>query len=155
MDDQTRYLIAQQVSDSKFTADITPLFRKAKLVAGKRPSVLISDGAPNFNDAFKQEFFNRRKPRSRNIKHIRMQGDHNNNKMERLNGEVRDREKVMRSLKKSDSSILTGYQLFHNYMRPHMALDGKTPAEMCGIEIVGENKWKTIIENAKSTKATD
>jgi hypothetical protein len=30
-----------------------------------------------------------------------------------------------------------------------MALDGKTPAEVCGIEIGGENKWKTIIENAK------
>jgi putative transposase len=148
MDDQTRFWIAQQVADSKFSANIAPLFRKAKLIAGKRPSVLISDGAPNFNDAFKQEFFNRRKPRSRHIKHIRMQGDHNNNKMERLNGEVRDREKVMRSLKKSDTPILDGYQLFHNYVRPHMALDGKTPAEMCGIEIGGENKWKTIIENA-------
>lgn len=33
----------------------------------------------------------------------------------RLNGEVRDREKVMRGLKKSDTTILTGYQLFHNY----------------------------------------
>ncbi|MGH9982568.1 MAG: hypothetical protein ACRD8W_01270 [Nitrososphaeraceae archaeon] len=126
------------------------MFRKAKLVAGKRPSVLISDGAPNFNEAFKQEFFTRRKPRSRHIKHIRMQGDHNNNKMERMNGEVRDREKVMRSLKKSDTPILTGYQMFHNYIGPHMALDGKTPAEMCGIEISGDNKWKTIIENAKN-----
>jgi transposase-like protein len=109
MDDQTRFWIAQQVADSKFAADITPMFRKAKLIAGKRPSVLISDGAPNFNDAFKQEFFTRRKPRSRHVRHIRLRGDHNNNKMERLNGEVRDREKVMRSLKKSDSSILTGY----------------------------------------------
>jgi hypothetical protein len=70
--------------------------------------------------------------------------------MERMNGEVRDREKVMRSLKKSDTPILTGYQLFHNYMRPHMALDGKTPAELCGIQIEGENKWKTIIENARA-----
>jgi putative transposase len=68
--------------------------------------------------------------------------------MERLNGEVRDREKVMRSLKKKDTPILTGYQLFHDYMRPHLALDGKTPAELCGIEIGGDNKWKTIIENA-------
>lgn len=150
MDDQTRFWIAQQVADSKFSANITPMFRKAKLVTGKRSSVLISDGAPNFNDAFKQEFFTRRKPRSRHIRHIRMQGDHNNNKMERMNGEVRDREKVMRSLKKSDTPILTGYQMFHDYMRPHMALDGKTPAEMCGIEIVGDNKWKTIIENARA-----
>ena len=30
------------------------------------------------------------------IAHIRLQGDHNNNKMERMNGEVRDREKHMR-----------------------------------------------------------
>jgi hypothetical protein len=39
--------------------------------------------------------------------------------METLNGEVRDREKVMRGLKKVDTLILKGYQLFHNYMRPH------------------------------------
>jgi putative transposase len=70
-----------------------------------------------------------------------MQGDHNNNEMERLNGEVRDREKLMRGL-------LTGYQLFHNYLRPHEALKGKTPAEVCGIEIKGDNKWKIVIENA-------
>jgi hypothetical protein len=68
--------------------------------------------------------------------------------MERLNGEVRDREKVMRSLKKSDTTILTGYQIFHNHLRPHEALNGKTPAEKCGIVIEGENKWKTLIENA-------
>ena len=39
----------------------------------------------------------------------------NNNKMERLNGEIRDREKVVRGLKKEDSPLLTGYQIYHNY----------------------------------------
>jgi hypothetical protein len=68
--------------------------------------------------------------------------------MERLNGEVRDREKVMRGLKKGDTPVLTGYQMFHNYIRPHEALKGKTPAEVAGIQIQGENKWKTLIENA-------
>jgi hypothetical protein len=29
-----------------------------------------------------------------------------------------------------------------------MALKGKTAAEVCGIETKGENKWKTIIQNA-------
>ncbi|MGH9975951.1 MAG: IS6 family transposase, partial [Nitrososphaeraceae archaeon] len=149
MDDETRFWIAQQVTDSKFSANIAPLFRKAKLVAGNRPSVLISDGAPNYNQAFKDEFFTRRKPRSRHIRHIRLQGDHNNNKMERLNGEVRDREKVMRGLKKVDTAVLTGYQLYHNFMRPHEGIANLTPAEKCGVKIEGENKWKTIIENAK------
>ena len=68
--------------------------------------------------------------------------------MERFNGEVRDREKVMRSLKKVDSPILKGLQLYHNYIRPHSALDGKTPSAKCGIEVNGENKWLTVIQNA-------
>jgi transposase-like protein len=149
MDDQTRYLIAQQVSDSKFPADIAPMFRKAKSIAGKRPNVLISDGAPNFNQAFKDEFFTRRNPRTRHIRHIRLSGDINNNKMERFNGEVRDREKVMRGLKNSkDSKVLDGYQIYHNYFRPHKGIGNITPAEKCGIKVEGENKWKTLIQNA-------
>lgn len=148
MDDDTRFWIAQQVADTKNVADVKPLFKNAKELTGKRPSTLISDGAPNFNEAFKNEFFTISNPRSGHIRHVLMRGDHNNNKMERMNGEVRDREKVMRELKKIDTTVLPGYQLYHNYIRPHEGLDGKTPAEKCGIKIEGDNKWKTLIENA-------
>jgi hypothetical protein len=79
-------------------------------------------------------------------RNITLAGTHNNNKMERLNGEIR--EKVTRNLKKEDSPILTGYQIFHNYVRPHMALEGKTPAELAGIHIEGNDKWFTMIQNA-------
>ena len=61
---------------------------------------------------------------------------------------IRDREKVMRGLKNVDTPILKGYQIFHNYLRPHEGLDGKTPAEACGIEVQGDNKWVTLIQNA-------
>jgi len=54
----------------------------------------------------------------------------------------------MRSLKREDTPILTGYQIYHNYQRPHEALEGKTRAEACGIEVQGENKWLTLIQNA-------
>jgi hypothetical protein len=69
-------------------------------------------------------------------------------KTERFNGEVRDRGKVMRGLKKIDTPILTGYQMFHNYIRMHEGLDGKTPAEACWTKGEGENKWLTSIQNA-------
>ncbi|MHB8601590.1 MAG: hypothetical protein ACYC6W_08310 [Nitrosotalea sp.] len=72
----------------------------------------------------------------------------NNNKMERMNGEFRDREKVMRGIKKTDSIVFDGYQIYHNYIRPHMALEGKTPSEACGIEVKGDDKWKTLIQRA-------
>jgi len=77
-----------------------------------------------------------------------LKGDFTNNKMERLNGEIRDREKVMRGLKKDDSPIITGMRIHHNFIRSHMGLDGKTPAEACGIKIEGNNKWITLIQNA-------
>jgi hypothetical protein len=68
--------------------------------------------------------------------------------MERMNGEIRDRERVMRTLERKDTPILTGIQIFHNYIRPHMALKGKPPAEVAGIKVEGENKWLTIIQDA-------
>ena len=62
--------------------------------------------------------------------------------------EIRDREKTMRGLKTTETEILKGYQLFHNFIRPHEALGGKTPSEMCGIKVEGQDKWKTLIQNA-------
>jgi transposase-like protein len=151
MDDETRFLIAQQVASSKNVTDITPMFRKAKEITGRRPTTLISDGAPNFHEAYIKEFRTIRNPRTKHIMHIRLQGDHNNNKMERFNGEVRDREKVMRGLKRTETKILKGYQLYHNYLRPHEGIGNKTPAEVCGIEIEGQNKWITMIQNASKS----
>ena len=68
--------------------------------------------------------------------------------MKRFNREFRDREKVIRGLKKSDSRMISGYQIYHNYLRPHMGLDGHTPSEKAGIMIEGNNKWITLIQNA-------
>jgi hypothetical protein len=80
-----------------------------------------------------------------------MSGDRNNNKMERMNGEIRDREKVVRGIKREDSPIIAGLQIYHNYVRPHMGLDGQTPAEVAGIQVKGKDKWLTLIQNASVT----
>jgi hypothetical protein len=37
-------------------------------------------------------------------------------------------------------------------IRPHESLNGKTPSEACEIKVEGENKWKTLIENASKSK---
>ncbi len=149
MDDETRFWIAQEVANTKEQHDAQGLFRKGKEVTQTKPKVLITDGLRSYKDAYQKEFWEMdRQKRTLHIRHIRLRGDHNNNKMERLNGEIRDREKVMRGLKKKNTPILTGYQLFHNYIRPHMGLEGLTPADKCGIKIEGDNKWITLIQNA-------
>lgn len=149
MDDETRYWIAQEVADSKDRHDATGLLVKSKQVAQTKPKVFITDGLESYHQAYMKEFWQaNRQDRTLHIRHIHLQGDMNNNKMERMNGEIRDREKVMRGLKKKDTPILTGYQIFHNYFRNHQGLDGKTPSEACGITINGDNKWITMIQNA-------
>jgi hypothetical protein len=40
-------------------------------------------------------------------------------------------------------------QTFHNYTRPHEALEGKSRCEVAGIEVKGKDKWMTIIQNAR------
>ena len=149
MDDETRFWIAKEVADTKYTADVTPLFRQGKESAGKAPTTLITDGAFNFNSAFRKAYWRENKALAiQHVRHIRMAGDNNNNKMERMNGEIRDREKVVRGVKKPDSPLIEGYQIYHNYVRPHMALENRTPAELAGITVKGQDKWLTLIQNA-------
>jgi hypothetical protein len=42
-------------------------------------------------------------------------------------------------------------QIYHNFIREHQAL-GKTPAEACGIQVQGKNKWLTLIQNASKER---
>jgi len=143
MDDETRFWIAQEVSHVKENAYANRLFVHAKRVAGKEPKTLITDALGSSKMAAEFEF-----PHATHIREIALRGRVHNNKMERMNGEIRDREKVMRGLKRTDTPILKGCQIYHNFIRPHEALNGDTPADRAGIRVKGENKWITLIQNA-------
>lgn len=55
--------------------------------------------------------------------------------MERMNCEIRDIEKTI-SLKKVDTPILKGLQIYHNYIRKHQGLHEKmTSAEKVGFRL--------------------
>ncbi len=71
-----------------------------------------------------------------------------NNRMERFNDTVRDREKTFRGLSNIDAAVFKGMKVHYNHVRKHDAIDNKTPAEAAGIVTEGRNKWKTIIQNA-------
>ncbi len=152
LDSETRYWLAKMVAEHKGNDDVEPMFKKAKDLAGNVPSRLISDGAANFAHAHRKQFAPKSvmDKESTHERHIHMAGDRNNNQMESFNGNtVRQREKVTRSLKREDSSTMTGLRLYYNNVRPHQGLPGKmTPGEAAGIYIEGLNKWKTMIQAA-------
>ena len=154
MDNGTRFMIAKLVAETKGTEDVSPMFREAAMIAGKIPATLISDGAANFHEAWGDHY------RARNflwkgtehIRHIHMKGDRNNNRMERLNGTVRDREVAYRGIKKATSPLFDGFQTYYNFTKKHGGIGRMTPAEAALIWVDGPNKWKTIIQNAALAK---
>ena len=115
----------------------------------KNPRTIISDGAPNFPEATTDFFWNWKLSRNEQVKLIRditFDGECHKNMQERFNGEFRDREKAIRDVK-PDSPIFQGAQIYHNYIWPHVALEGMTPADLSGIKVQGDNRWLTLIQN--------
>lgn len=59
----------------------------------------------------------------------------------------------MRGLKSSEStkSILEGFTIHYNYVRPHQSLHGKTPAQVARMQ--APHTWKNLIEQATKHEA--
>ena len=143
MDGDTRFLLANHVSQGRTTADARQAFREAKTAGKMEPKVVLTDGLDSYKVAAQREF-----PNAIHVSGVGLQGRLNNNRMERFHGTFKERSKVMRSIKKPNSSIIEGQRIYYNHIRPHQALNGKTPAEACGMGIKGKNKWLALIQNA-------
>ena len=151
MDDDTRYWLASDMADNKFHHNTDNLLELTKRQAGKSPRNFITDGLQAYMKSSKKVFGKK----TNHVRHIHIAGKRdrdNNNKMERINGTIRDREKVFRGLKKIDTPLIEGMKVYYNFTKKHEALKGRTPAEASMIEIDGKNKWKTIIQNASLHK---
>ena len=151
MDDDTRYWLASDMAHTKFQHNADNLLALTKEKIGKTPAHFVTDGLPAYMKSSKKVFGKK----TNHIRHIHIAGKRdrdNNNKMERLNGEIRDREKVFRGLKKFDTPLIDGMKVYYNYTKKHGSLDGRTPAKEAMIEVDGKNRWKTIIANASLHK---
>jgi len=148
MDGDTRFLLANHVSQGRTTADARQAFREAKTAGKMEPKVIMTDGLDSYKVAAQREF-----PNAVHISGIGLQGRLNNNRMERFHGTFKERSKVMRSIKKPNSSIIEGQRIYYNHIRPHQALNGKTPAEASGIHLgLDRNKWQSLIRRASTQR---
>jgi putative transposase len=142
MDNTTRFWICTKISQKREVADARAVFQEAKKFALQKPIALVHDDLRSYDEAYQKEFFTKRNPRTMNIRSVSVRNEGLNSKVERLNGSVRDREVVMRGMdhKESAQTLMEALRIYHNYIRTHQGLDGKTPAEASGIKIEGQNK---------------
>ena len=71
--------------------------------------------------------------------------------IERLNNTVRDREKTFRGMDHDQSAqiMADGIRINYNFIRPHMGLEGKTPAQAAGLDLGLDGvRWKDLIRRA-------
>ena len=149
MDRDTRYLLASNITEKREVEDARQAFILAKAVAkGQKPERVVSDGLQAYRRAFNKEFYTMRAPRTEHISKPRFVDPTNNNIVERLHGTKREREKVMRGLKTTETPVIPMQDIYYNHVRPHQALEGKTPAEVAGIGVADKNKWLGLIKKA-------
>jgi len=116
---------------------------------------IVHDGLHSYNEAYYKEYYEMEGKRVRNIRSVSVRHNGLNQKVERLNGVFRDRERVMHGMDNKDSAQKTidAYRIHYNFVREHGSLK-KTPAEQAGINLnLGENKIENLIKLASKTNA--
>jgi len=75
----------------------------------------------------------------------------NNNKIERYHGTFRQRDKTFRGHDNLEGSkdFAENYKTYYNYLRPHQALDGMTPAQAAGLNVKPE--WRDLLLKSLSS----
>ena len=115
---------------------------------------VVTDGLRAYQDAIPKEFFTMKAPRTEHVRIPNIRNRSNNNMVERLHGTIRQRNKVMRGLDEESTAqtIMDGMRVYYNFIRPHTALNGGTPAEKAKIDTKSSQKWLSLIKKASKAK---
>lgn len=154
-DHDTRFLLASRVSKRRNVEDARAVFHDAKMLMVKRPLAVVHDGLHTYNEAFNREFYTNYGPRIENIRSVGQRDEGLNQMVERVNNTVRDREKTFRGMDNDRSAqiLSDGIRINYNFIRSHMGLDGKTPAQVAGLDLGLEGiRWRALIKRATQTR---
>jgi transposase-like protein len=155
IDNESRFWLATQITEKREIADARNILAQASSLSKTRPMAVVTDGLRAYQDAIPKEFHTMKAPRTQHVRIPNIRNRSNNNMVERLHGTIRQRNKVMRGLDREASAqtMMDGMRIYYNFIRPHMALNGKTPAEKARIAKPNcNNKWQTLIKNSAKNK---
>ncbi|KKN76087.1 hypothetical protein LCGC14_0374770 [marine sediment metagenome] len=145
IDTVTRFVLAMHLACDKGFLSGNIFFKKIKEYTSYKPQVIVSDGNPTYRQCTKIHY-----PKASHsiIKAISIKP--NTSFIERFNGTIKNRTKTMRCFDSFGScqTTMDAFQIYYNFLRPHMALDGKTPAQVAGISANFPNRWVSLIKKS-------
>ena len=150
MDYDARFVLAHDMGDTKAADDVASVTGEAKRRAGDVPDIMLRDGAANLNKAIKTTNTITRNGVEKKTRQVtaHLRGNVTNLRHERLNRSVGERLRMPGTIKEKGSKLIAGFIMFYNFIRKHMGLGGKAPAEAAGFVIDAPNPWDALIHNA-------
>lgn len=150
IDNESRYWLATQITEKREIADARKVLAQASSLSKTRPMAIVTDGLRAYQDAIPKEFFTLKAPRTEHVRIPNIRNRSNNNMVERLHGTIRQRNKVMRGLDDIETAqtMMDGLRIYYNFLRPHTALNGKTPSEVSRVAETNERTWETLIKKS-------
>jgi putative transposase len=131
IDAKTRFLLASHLSPNRGIREARTLMDKAAERAGKTPKVVMTDKLAAYLDGIELAYGADAEHKQGSPFDVQT----NTNLIERFQGTLKDRTKVLRGLKRADTArkFIEGWLIHYNYFRPHISLKGKTPAQRAGV----------------------
>lgn len=151
LDTKTRFLVSSEFTKDRDIKQIREVLGNAKRKTENQIEIVTSDSWRAYPKAIKKTFGYNNKERKFNVSHNKIcasKGEGFNHKIERLHNTIRQRIKVCRGFHGSTESantLMKGYEISYNFIRPHIALKGKTPSELATDIKLNGNKWLELI----------
>ena len=144
-DKRSRYLLATHLTPKRDERAAEIVMRKAQAVAANTPEVIRTDKLTSYTPAIKKLF-----PKTKHLQSEGLRAEVNNNLSERMQGTIRERDKVLRSMKTRETgqNYLDGWAVDFNVFRPHMGVGDKTPAQVAGMKVPFKD-WRDVAQKVK------
>jgi putative transposase len=151
IDTKTRFLVASNYVKSRGQPELKQVLKLARKKTDNQFDTITSDGYQAYPKAVYLAF-GYYKIKKHEIKHkvvTQLKKEGFNIMIERMHNSLRQRTKTFRGFHgslKSANAIMKGWEVYYNFIRPHLALKGKTPSELAtDIKLENPNKWLELI----------
>lgn len=149
IDPKSRAAFASPTTRTKDTKDGVYAVLAAKKIAGGAPRYFVTDGFAVYDNVSRKHLWRKKKPTTHVVSTPipglkRRHGESKDkgvnlvqNRIERYNGTQRTRTNLVRGFKSLESAreFLRLFRVGYNMLRPHEALDGRTPAQALGMKL--------------------
>ena len=154
IDNSTRFVISSDYVKDRGAKELSGVFRTAKKRTGDQIKIIATDGLVSYPRVLRKTFsLDKKRTKNPKVIHriIRSDDRRFNYKIERFHSTLRERTKTMRGFHgclTSAQTIMKGFEIYYNFIRRNMALNGKTPSQIAipNLQFQNKNRWIEIIE---------